>query len=162
MAHVKASIGAAHYAVSIDAGGHMIVSDEPRARGGEHAGPAPYEFLLAGLAACTAITLRMYADRKHWDLRTAHVDLQFLRNGERERIARTLRLEGNLTDEQRARFADIAERTPVTLTLKNALCISTELVPPLASARHAAEVDERLDEALAESFPASDSPRVTP
>jgi putative redox protein len=162
MAHVKAAIAAAHYAVSIDAGGHTIVSDEPKAKGGENAGPAPYELLLAALAACTAITLRKYAERKHWDLRAGHVDLQYLRDGEHERILRKLRLEGDMTDEQRARFADIAERTPVTLTLKRGLSISTELVPPLASARHAAEVDARLDEALAESFPACDSPRVTP
>ena len=134
MPHAKAEIGIAHYAVTIDASGHRIVSDEPMVRGGANAGPAPYDLLLAGLAACTAITLRMYADRKQWDVKSIGVDLQYLREGESERIHRKLRLDANLTDEQRARMADIAERTPVTLTLKRGLPITTELEPGSAPA----------------------------
>jgi hypothetical protein len=97
----------------------------------------------------------------------ADVDLHYVRDGGNESIRRTLRFEGDLTDGQRARLAEIAEKTPVTLTLKRGLTISTEIDPPLASKRlaakqHAADVDARLDEALDESFPASDSPRVDP
>jgi putative redox protein len=162
MPHAKAAIATTHYAVSIDAGGHKIVSDEPNHAGGENAGPAPYDLLLASLAACTLITLRMYADRKQWAMAGAHVELRYVRDGDNEHIRRTLRFDGDLTDEQRARMVEIAEKTPVTLTLKRGLSISTELEPPLAPQQHAAEVDERLDEALDESFPASDSPRVDP
>jgi len=133
MAHAKAQIGKVRYAVSIDAGRHAIVADEPRSNGGADVGPAPYDLLLAGLGACTSITLRMYADRKEWDLQSLQVDLNYVRQGDQERIERTLHLFGNLSDEQRARIADIAERTPVTLTLKKGLPISTELAPATAA-----------------------------
>jgi putative redox protein len=130
MAHAHATIGvAARYAVSIDANGHHIVADEPQSNGGANTGPAPYDLLLMSLAACTAITLRMYADRKQWDMKSLTVDLHYVHEGEGERIDRKLHLEGALSDEQRARFADIAERTPVTLTLKKGLRILTELAP---------------------------------
>jgi putative redox protein len=129
MAHARAQIGKVHYAVSIDANGHAITADEPKSNGGANAGPAPYELLLAGLGACTAITLRMYADRKEWDLQSLQVELHYVRQEDQERIERKLRLSGNLSDEQRARIADIAERTPVTLTLKKGLRIITELAP---------------------------------
>ncbi|HUJ47318.1 MAG TPA: OsmC family protein [Rhizomicrobium sp.] len=129
MAHAKAEIGTVHYAVHIETGGHELISDEPVSRGGADAGPAPYDLLLSSLGACTAITLRMYAERKQWDLRAAGVSLRYFREGDSERIERKLRLDGPLTDEQRKRMADIAERTPVTLTLKRGLPITTELEP---------------------------------
>jgi putative redox protein len=130
MARAKAIIETAHYAATIDAGGHRIVADEPPSNGGADAGPAPYDLLLASLAACTAITLRMYADRKQWALKRATVELHFTRDADKkERIDRVLHLEGDLDEAQRARFADIAERTPVTLTLKQGLPILTTLAP---------------------------------
>jgi putative redox protein len=130
MARAKAVIEKIRYATAIDAGGHHFVADEPPTNGGADAGPAPYDLLLGSLAACTAITLRMYADRKQWDVAKVAVELHFTRDAEKnERIDRTLFLEGNLTDEQRKRIADIAERTPVTLTLKRGLPIVTTLAP---------------------------------
>lgn len=130
MARATAFIETAHYATSIDAGGHKIIADEPPSNGGADAGPAPYDLLLASLSACTAITLKMYADRKRWPLARATVELHFTRDAEKnEKIDRVLHLEGDLSDEQRARFADIAERTPVTLTLKRGLPILTTLAP---------------------------------
>jgi putative redox protein len=158
MARATADIGKVHYKVSIDASGHRLVADEPKSNGGANVGPAPYDLLLASLGACTAITLRMYADRKGWPLTSLSVELLYVRADKDERITRRLHLRGDLSEEQRARFADIAERTPVTLTLKKGLPISTELVPVEATA----ELDSRLDEALEESFPASDPPAVTP
>jgi putative redox protein len=123
--HAKASIGTTHYAVSITAGRHQLLADEGAELGGKDAGPAPYDLLCSALGACTAITLSMYAERKQWPLRALHVDVRFKRDGKEGAIARVLSFEGDLDDEQRARLADIAERTPVTLTLKQGLPIAT-------------------------------------
>ena len=127
IARVAATIGTQNYRVEMKAGRHALIADERKGLGGEDTGPAPYEYLLSGLGACTAITLRMYAARKQWDLRQAHVELRFFHQGDASRIERIITLEGDLTDEQRARLADIAERTPVTLTLKSGMTIHTEL-----------------------------------
>jgi putative redox protein len=125
MAQGTARIGKDKYRTQISVGGRDIVADEPPALGGQGAGFAPYDLLLASLGACTAITLRMYADRKGWPMESLEVALR-LHGVEEKRIDRTLAIAG-LDDEQRARMADIAERTPVTLTLKNGLPIDTRL-----------------------------------
>ena len=120
MAHGTARIGNDHYRTEINVSGHDLVGDEGPGLGGQNLGPAPYDFLLAGLGACTAITLRMYADRKQWPMESVEVGLR-LQNSDGLRIDRVLTIIG-LDDEQKARMADIAERTPVTLTLKGGLC----------------------------------------
>ncbi len=123
MAHAQGSIGTTNYAVSIATGHHQLNADEGPELGGKDAGPAPYDLLCSALCACTAITLRMYAERKGWPLRALHVDVRF--TAKEGAIARELRFEGELDAEQRARLADIAERTPVTLTLKQGVAITT-------------------------------------
>ena len=127
MAHARGSIGTVDYATSIKTGHHELTADEGPELGGKDAGPAPYDLLTSALAACTAITLRMYAQRKQWPLDAAHVDVHFTREGDKAHIDRVLTLEGKLDDAQRARMADIAERTPVTLTLKGGIEIRTKL-----------------------------------
>jgi len=126
MAHGSARIGRDKYRTDIEVGGHRLVSDEGAKLGGADAGPAPYDLVLAGLGACTAITLRMYADRKQWPLESVEVQLKTVREGDALRIERILVIAG-LDDEQKARLADIAERTPVTLSLKNGMPIRTSL-----------------------------------
>jgi len=111
----------------ITSGAHALQSDEPVARGGADAGPAPYDLLLAALGACTSITLRMYADRKQWELGTVEVDLRFFKTNEEERIERVVRVSGALSDEQRTRLAEICEKTPVTKTLRAGTPIVTRL-----------------------------------
>jgi len=127
VAHATADIGTTNYAVSLLAGHHRLLSDEAAENGGKDAGPAPHELLCAALGACTAITLRMYAQRKEWPVRAVRVDVQLALQGEERSITRRLRLEGDLDAAQRARLADIAERTPVTLTLKQGVSITTIL-----------------------------------
>jgi putative redox protein len=125
--HATADIGTENYTVSLAAGHHALSADESVATGGKDLGPTPHELLCAALGACTAITLRMYAQRKDWPLRAAHVEVE-LQQQEKDRvITRRLRLVGELDGAQRARLADIAERTPVTLTLKQGATIITIL-----------------------------------
>lgn len=127
MAHATADIGTGNYSVSLVAGHHSLTSDEGVASGGKDLGPAPHELLCAALAACTAITLRMYAQRKEWSLSAVHVDVDLKLDGKDRLITRRLRLIGELDEARRARLADIAERTPVTLTLKQGAVITTIL-----------------------------------
>lgn len=127
MTQAQVRIGDIDYAVNVSARRHSWVCDEPQSSGGQDAGPAPYELVLGGLGACTAITLRMYAKRKQWPLRGVTVDLSFERSAEGERIERVVTLEGDLDAEQRARLLEIAEKTPVTKTIKAATAINTTL-----------------------------------
>jgi putative redox protein len=127
MTRVIATIGTENYAVSITAGTHHLEADEGVKLGGKDTGPAPYELLCSALAACTAITLRMYAERKQWPLQAVRVDLRFSREGDKDKIARNLSFTGDLDSSQRARLADIAERTPVTLSLKHGVEITTKV-----------------------------------
>ncbi|WP_404337057.1 OsmC family protein [Sphingomonas sp. MMS12-HWE2-04] len=127
MTEAIAHIGQDRYSTKIDIGTRSLMADEPPSRGGGDTGPAPYELLLASLGACTAITLRMYADRKQWPLASLDVQLRLHGQGETLRIERVLAPTG-LEPEQNARLAEIAERTPVTLTLKHGVPIDTKLV----------------------------------
>ena len=127
MAHARASIGTVNYATAIATGRHKLTVDEGPELGGKDAGPAPYDLLTSALGACTVITLRMYADRKQWQVTAVHADIHFVREGDKQRIDRVLTIEGAVDDEQKKRMADIAERTPVTLTLKGGLEVRTTL-----------------------------------
>lgn len=128
MAHATGRIGTDTYRTDIATGHHTLVADEGPELGGKDAGPAPYDLLLSALAACTGITLRMYADRKEWPVTAVHADIHFRRDDAKvESIDRVLRIEGAVDADQKKRMADIAERTPVTLTLKRSLEIRTTL-----------------------------------
>ncbi len=118
------------YRHDIVTGAHHLVADEPADAGGADAGPAPYDLLLSSLGACTAITLRMYAERKQWPLCSLRVELQLFKNKEgKTRIDRQLISEGSTLDEaQWQRLLEIAEKTPVTLTLKSGVPIQTRRV----------------------------------
>lgn len=125
MAHARAHIGTADFLTTIETGGRVLTADEPEALGGGNAGFAPYDLLLASLAACTCITLRMYAARKGWPLEAIDVELHHSKDDKRSKITRVLTLTGALDEAQRARLAEAAERTPVTLTLKEGADIAT-------------------------------------
>jgi putative redox protein len=99
-------------------GGHRLVIDEPLSSGGTDTGPSPSRLVAAALAACTAITCEMYAERKGWDLGDVTVDVDI--DYERHRIERAtvrLRVQESLNDEQRDRLLVIAGKCPVHLAL---------------------------------------------
>ena len=127
-----AHIGETPYAVTIQVGKHALLADEPKSLGGQDVGPPPFGLLMAALGACTSATLKMYAEKKGWPLTSLDVDLRFLRSEtEGDHIERILTIEG-LDDAQKARLADVAERTPVTLVLKSGVAIDTRLASETA------------------------------
>ncbi len=120
---------AAGYAQAIHAGHHRLTADEPKSNGGTDTGPAPYALLLSALGACTAITLRMYSDRKGWALGAIDVRLRMLKSHDgRERIERLISFGAPLSDEQRARLGEIAGKTPVTRTISVGAPITTTIL----------------------------------
>ena len=124
---VEGETDAPRYVQRIRAGRHALVVDEHVSAGGADAGPNPFEHLLAGLGACTSITLRMYAERKGWHLGAVTVRLRLFREETGLRVERDVAVGGELNPDQRARLADICERTPVTLALKGGMAIGTTL-----------------------------------
>ena len=134
---VVAESDARPYGQRITVGGHELLADEPAAIGGADTGPGPYDLLLAALGACTAITVRMYAERKGWPQRHTTVRLRHRRvhakdcadcetkTGWMDHIERELQFDGELTDEQRAALLDIAGRCPVHRTLHSTVTVST-------------------------------------
>jgi putative redox protein len=133
---VTASVGAAGYRTDISAGGHTLIADEPD-EFGVSLGPTPYELLLGALGGCMAMTLRMYADRKGWPLVGVRVLLRTARAHAKDcedcelsevgipRVTRRIELTGPLTEEQRSRLLQIADRCPVKQTLTRGLIVDT-------------------------------------
>jgi putative redox protein len=117
-----------NYRQALRCGRHEMLADERPARGGADAGPMPFEYLLAGLSACTSITLRMYAARKGWDIGAVAVSVALHQSKEGTRsIERRVTLSGVLGEDQRAKLADICEKTPVTLVVKSGISLRTTL-----------------------------------
>ncbi len=119
MKTVKATISGAPYSTMISAGTHEWVADEPEDLGGADAGPSPAELLLSALASCTLITCRMYAGRKGWPLESADAEVSYDRTEPGPVIRVTLRLEGPLSAEQKARLLDIAGKCPIHRLLQS-------------------------------------------
>jgi putative redox protein len=121
------------YRTEVLAGGVTIVVDEPADVGGGGDAPTPYDLLLGSIGACTAMTVRMYADRKGWPLEGVTVRLRQARSHAKDcvdcatkhvgvnQIERELELAGPLTDEQRERLTQIADRCPVKQTLERGI-----------------------------------------
>ena len=139
MSIVTVEDGAGPFAETICSGAHVLQADEPVASGGNDTGPNPYDYLLAALGTCTAMTLRLYARQKKWPLQRVKVQLEHAKihatdcencetkEGKIDRISRTIELEGPLSDDQRQRLREIADRCPVHRTLTSEIQIVTQL-----------------------------------
>jgi putative redox protein len=121
--------GAGKFQTQVRTGSASFLVDEPPAAGGLGSGPTPFELLSASLGACTVMTLRLYATRKGWPLTGSTVRVVHRREGPhgRDRFAREIVLEGELSPEQRARLLEIANRCPVHATLEHGADILTIL-----------------------------------
>jgi putative redox protein len=123
--------GQGRYQQEVIAGQHHLLADEPVSVGGADAGPAPFDYLMAGLGACTSMTLRMYAERKGLTLRGVTValvhDKATIDGVARDRVRRSITLDGDLSPEERARLLEIANKCPVHRALSQPLAIETEL-----------------------------------
>lgn len=125
---VKASLGKEKYYTEVIAGENQIITDEPVDKGGQNKGFNPFEILATSLASCTAATLRMYIDRKEWDVEkiNVEVDLENFPLTKRAVFKRDISFEGNLDDEQLKRLHAIADACPVHKILTNDIEILTK------------------------------------
>lgn len=106
--------------------GHEVAADEPEWRGGTNTGAAPFDLMLGSLGACTAITLRMYSERKQWKLGAIDVKLRLIKEGEEPaRIERRISVSEAVDDEQQSKLLEIADKTPVTRALAAGVLIQT-------------------------------------
>ena len=129
--------GTGKFSQVVNASGHNLRADEPEAMGGDDTGPSPYDLLLAGLGACTSMTLRMYADHKKLPLEQVTVTLSHDKihakdcadcetsAGKIDRITRSIVMKGDLGDEERARLLEIADKCPVHQTLHGEVRVET-------------------------------------
>ncbi len=135
---VVAHIGNEGYTTQLRTGRHNLTADEPASAGGNDLGPSPYDLLSAALGACTAMTMKMYAERKGWDLQGAYVHLSHGKvhaadcatcdentSGKIDRFEREIELIGDLDDDQRKRLLEIADKCPVHRTLHSTVEVRT-------------------------------------
>jgi putative redox protein len=132
MVSVTASIKKDLYRMEIESpSGNVVIADEPLENGGQDLGFSPAELLIAALGSCTSATLRMYADRKGWDLQEVKIEIDLDRDekGTKTIINRKLQLFGELDEEQRGRLFQIANACPIHKILTHPIEINTELAP---------------------------------
>jgi putative redox protein len=124
----KASIASSKYRLTLNDGRHEFFADEPQKQGGTDTAPAPDELLEASLASCTAITLRMYADRKQWPVETIDVTVKLERVDGKTVFTKHIQLTGDIDEVQKQRMLQIAEACPVSKTLLGNIDIKSALL----------------------------------
>lgn len=137
---VVSETGTGKFAQAVSVRGkHQLTADEPEAYGGTDTGPNPYEYLTAGLGACTSMTIRMYADRKRLPLQGVKVSLRYgkvhaedcaeceTKDGALDRIEREIELAGPLDEDAKTKLLEIADKCPVHRTLHSEVWIETKL-----------------------------------
>lgn len=129
MATIKASIGNEPYKIEIKSPtGNVVIADEPVEKGGQDKGFSPKELLASALGACTCATVRMYADRKAWNLESVEAVVELIDEAGQTKLIRKLQLTGNLDEEQRARLLTVANACPIHKILTHTIVVETELV----------------------------------
>ena len=123
----KASIATTKYQVRLENGRHVFGADEPVEQEGLDSAPTPDELLEAALASCTAITLRMYADRKQWPVESIDVDVALERTDGKTVFSRNIHLKGNLDQEKKDRLLQIAKLCPVSKTLSGSIEVDSSI-----------------------------------
>jgi putative redox protein len=124
---VTATIGVEQYETSLNNGVHVVYSDEPTEIGGKDKGPSPGDFLRMSLASCTAITLRMYANRKGFEIEKIIVEVRSEQLEGKTLFHRNVFVKGTITNEQREKLMKIANACPVHKVLENPIEISTTI-----------------------------------
>lgn len=109
------------FAVKMSARGHEILADEPKDLGGTDLGAKPSELLLSSLAGCKLITMRMYAERKGWEIGETTIELRYIERGDPTIVEKKIRFTGDLDEDQTKRLIDISGRCPVAKMLKNSI-----------------------------------------
>ena len=123
----RASIASTNYQVQLENGRHKFSADEPKDLGGADTAPAPDELLEAALASCTAITLRMYAERKAWMILSIEVSVSFKRIEGKTFFTRQITIHGEVAEEQKQRLLQIAKACPVSKTLLGEIEINSNI-----------------------------------
>lgn len=121
----KAPLGRIAQNVEID--GHLLVADGSLAENGDDIGPNPHALLDAALGACTALTLKLYAERKGWPLENADVRIRHEETPGHYKLFREITLIGALSDDQRERLTEIANKCPIHRVLTGEISIETKL-----------------------------------
>lgn len=127
---ITASIDTRKYRTEIkSASGNIVIADEPQEVGGKNLGFSPSELLASALASCTLITLRMYIDRKQWDVTEINISVDFEKNTEQNvsLLSRKIEITGNVDEAQKERLLKIANSCPIHKTLTNTIQIQTTL-----------------------------------
>ncbi len=124
---ITATIGRDKYTTTLESGTHSVVADEPADLGGKDLGPTPGDFLRMSLGSCTAITLRMYADRKKWDVEQLEVTVTSEQATYKTIFKVSISIDGNVDDAQRQRLLEIAKACPVHKVLANPIEVETSL-----------------------------------
>ena len=143
MAMITARIERIPYETHLSTSSQVIVADEPADVGGQDRGMGPGELLAGSLAACTVMTLRMYADRKGWPLDSAVAHVEYTNDlvSLRSLFVMKLILNGDLSNEQRNRLVEIADRCPVHRTLQNPIDLETILIDDLTKKREMPDIE---------------------
>jgi putative redox protein len=118
-AMTTASLSSINYTVKLQNGRHEFLADEPLEKGGADTGPGPDELLEAALASCTAVTLRMYAQRKQWPVAEIEVTVSLQRVEKKTVFTKSIKVNGSIDEAQRKRMLEIGELCPVSRTLLN-------------------------------------------
>lgn len=129
MKTVSAAIGIQLYKTEIQAKNHIITADEPESVGGQNLGLTPTELLESSLAACSAMTIRMYANRKEWDLQQVIVNVGFKRNITTQTVTfkKEIELIGNLDDEQRQKLLQMGSKCPIEKMITGEVVVESAL-----------------------------------